>query len=84
MARPGDSGWERVRSVGDASDELTLWRLPHLDGRYGEAAAVDTLFVDGVPYSEHDSVICSSVISMLTGQCFLCVALRKKMCCRCG
>ena len=42
------------------------------------------LFVDGVPYSEHDSIIGFWVINMITGQRFLSVALRKKVCCRCG
>ena len=38
--------WERLRSVGNATAKLGLWRLSVPD--YGPSPAVDTLYVDGV------------------------------------
>ena len=42
------------------------------------------LFVDGVPYSINDSVVGFWLINLVTMERTLLVAVRKKLCCRCG
>ena len=43
-----------------------------------------SLFVDGVPYSQVDSVIGFWLVNMVNGQRYVFATLRKKFMCRCG
>ena len=62
----------------------TYWQHPVTQDASGEAVMPFALYLDGVPYSQTDSVLGMWGVNLVTGKRFLFAALRKKLCCQCG
>ena len=71
--------WRRDGMLPDA-----YWQHPAVRGARDQPVVPFAIYLDGVPYSQTDSVLGIWAGNLVTGQRFLFAALRKRACCQCG
>ena len=75
----------RVQQMSMDAEWPAVYRThPVVTSNSGRAVIPYAIFVDGVPYANHDSVIGWWAICLVTQKRFLVATLRKRCICRCG